>query len=95
MKVVLDCASVKVFTMSTYSDLAVRNLTSREAVHDWQPIIARIGQGRRLRAISYELANISSRRESGTLLIRRFRPENLDRDQNGIRPVTGQNCSIG
>ena len=26
------------------------------------------------------------RRESGTILIRRFRLENLDRDQNGIRP---------
>jgi hypothetical protein len=73
--------------MSTNSDLALRNFTSREAVLDRRRIIARIGRVRRLEVRSLnELVNVSSRRESGAILIRRFRLENLDRDQNGIRP---------
>jgi hypothetical protein len=35
--------------------------------------------------ISDDWVNVIYRRESGTILIRRFRLENLDRDQNGIR----------
>jgi hypothetical protein len=53
---------------------------------DWQPIIARIGQVRRLeeRSVMSRLTS-SDVVKSGTILIRRFRLKDLDRDQNGIR----------